>query len=341
MSTPPDIADGANLPPRTWRQWWRDQPRWVHIAAWAVRGIVLLHLLIALRIAWGWQESAGVTDLRGRLHTVRYFWEERRMRFPYEELLWAGWFGRDWRNISAIKWSVLGQDSHLIEIGRRCRGLKALDLKNANVSVRAIAGLGNCRALERLNLDNTNTDDDVIAQFQRLSRLETLSLAGTLVTDESLAVLNSLPHLRRADLTYTDVTREAIDSWRTSRKHYPVISSERIEFPHSLVSSLRWSDGERSVKFPRSFQVTIDGPADTLKQQQFIDSRAEFTRQSSWWHNQLKPLRDDGEYQLTIRFGEIASHPIHVTVRDRKPSTTNLEFQMPCTRAEALKRLQP
>lgn len=336
MSTS-DTISSPDLPPRTWRGWWREQPGWVHIGVWAIRLAVVLHVAVAVRILIGLQESPGITDLRFRTRSVHYFWEERPERFSYEHLLLAGMYGRDWASIGSIRWSEIATNAQLLETGKRCRRLKRLDLRSSRVSAKAIAGLGKCRSLEKLNLRDTAADDEAISQFGQLKRLTTLDLSGTLVTDRSLAVLKSLPQLNQVDVRFSAVSLQAIEDWRASVALPPVIDSNQIHFPNTISGSLRWSDGERSANIDRVFKICADGPLASPQRGQECRSWGKFSPYAFWMRSVRTMMPGDGDYRLWIQLGEYESAPAAVMIQDGKASTRSIIFQMPCTKAEALK----
>jgi hypothetical protein len=68
----PAASVNADLPPRTWRRWWLERPKWLRIGCWVGVAVISLFSLLAVRIVIGLSESRETREFRQRGAEFRY-----------------------------------------------------------------------------------------------------------------------------------------------------------------------------------------------------------------------------------------------------------------------------
>ena len=102
-------------------------------------------------------------------------------------------------------------DESLAFIGK-IKGLKSLNLGDAQVTSAGLQALAGLKNLETLDLGWTkDVGDPAMPLLARLPNLKVLGLGGTKVTDRGLAVLEACKGLTTVRLAKTKVTPQAID----------------------------------------------------------------------------------------------------------------------------------
>src|SRR5262249_11941405 len=153
-----------DLPPRNWRQWWRQTPSGFRIGVWGFLTLVGLHVALAVRIAMGLIEPAEVVWLAERGATVYYQaayhvlqYGGRDWQVPY--IIGEGLAGRSCGNVSNIFMSK-ATDDDLRFIGKYFPNVIQLSLNDAEITREGISALIGCRKLYSLELDRSLVDDD-------------------------------------------------------------------------------------------------------------------------------------------------------------------------------------
>jgi hypothetical protein len=102
-------------------------------------------------------------------------------------------------------------DESLVFIGK-IKGLKSLNLGDAQVTGAGLRSLAGLKNLETLDLGWTkDVGDSAMPLLARLPNLKVLGLGGTNVTDRGIAVLEACKGLTTVHLAKTKVTPQAID----------------------------------------------------------------------------------------------------------------------------------
>jgi hypothetical protein len=318
-----------DLPPRTWRSWWLAWPKWFRIGCWAAADLTVLHLALAVRIYYGLQEPAEITALRNRHGRVVYFLWDQSEWFRHHLTLVAGLHGKSWRNIAFIEGHRLTADE-LSRIRLRCPSLHGLSLDDVTPEI--LAEVLQFRQLKELYLGNTDVDDDMVLQLAELKNLIHLSMHDTLITDEAMRVIEHLPRLEQMDVVGTDVTESAFAMW-TARRESLCINRSFDGFH----CAIRWSDETRSPGVPQGYRYRTIWSEPGKPPFTFTSSNGLYRR---LLHSNaiLSNYRaGDGDYTMALRIGDYDATPVTVTLKDGQLSWHTLEFQMPCTKAEALR----
>jgi hypothetical protein len=192
--SPPVVAEP--LPPRTWRQWWRQSPAWVRIVIWGVGANLVICLALFVWLQIGNIEAGELRELRRRSVFFQYAWEKERERFPFEHWLLAGMYGKSCDNVVDLRLAQIGTDADLEWIGRRFRRVKYLNLKGSEISDSGLMALRGCTRLEWLNLEGTAITSAGLECLIDCPKLSYLVLKDTGVDDEGLKLLSKLPNLR-------------------------------------------------------------------------------------------------------------------------------------------------
>lgn len=354
------VAQVDDLPPRTWRGWWLAWPKWLRIGCWALLGIALLHIAVAIRMAIGLIEADEIAELRKHDSQIRYFWDKQGQRTygetPYSLFLLfhAGLKGSSCANVEEI-WLFdrsdldrpIADDRDLELIAKHFPYLKSLYVENAEITADGLSKLLACRQLEELSLAFTDVDDDAVERLVDFPRLAKLRLAATRVTDSVIPALQRMKSLKSVDLGSTDVTLAAIEAWKTSAgsRGPAVLTDRRQHLPELLRVSVRWSDGMEDNRFATpdrycsDWTLTFEGPLD--KGQQTPDvlvMRFGSLTQMSISSGDLSPDFADGNYRLTLQLVGVSTGPMTVEIDRNSTTTQRLQFAMPVTREQALER---
>lgn len=326
------VAPVSDLAPRTWRGWWLAQPKWLHIGCWAVLGLFVLHVALAIRIYFGLQESPEITTLseeRGVL--IGYGWEDDPWWFQGQDILMAGVLGRSPRHVTRLEWFD-ATDADLQELATRFPSLERLELNGDRFSVDGLSRLASCRRLRHLDLSWTEIGDDEVRVLATLRELRFLDLSGTLITESVIPTLRQLPHLEKIHVTFTEIPLSRIRAWDPKGR---LVHTEKYCNSQSVLGSIRWSDGSRSVNYPEAFAASAHVPGSAP--QGFYSTRVSrnLTRKDLFWGRDFWE-RIDGGCELKLSLGEFESEPVQIEVQQGVPSPSVVEFRMPCTKAEAL-----
>lgn len=341
-----DAAQMETLPPRTWRHWWRQKPSLFRIGVCGCGLFVVVHTLLAVRMAIGWREDAEIAALRKRGHMVQYSWEAHEEFFEGHQLILAGLMGRSCRNVSEIFLNDFATDAELDQIGRRFLHVKRLRLDRTEITSKGIVSLARCRKLEYLDLRDTDVDDSGVKSLAEHSSLTSLDLAGTLITDVSLSYLQRLPALRFVDLSWTGVTPSSIELLRQSCwDRGGTIDAYGDDTHQDFQVSVRWADGERRERFGGFASYTFKSrpTAGEHRSEELTDSMPYLGQQGHLGRSVLREKVSmmvdsamvDCEFVITLSLGGYDSEPVACTVNDGTLSTDHIEFRMPVTRAAA------
>jgi len=189
-----------------------------------------------------------------------------------------------------------------------------------------------CPQLQSLVLADAPFDDESIKPILNIQSLAEVDLSGTFVTDETISLLNNLPELSVVKIAYTDVTLERIQSWVDARPGLQVWS-EKYEEPNGLLGSIRWSDGSRARTYSSEYVVysrELSGETHTHHSFSGRLWRSALFWPTSYWEF------GDGEYEMRITLDRITSETTSVLIVNGRPTISSIEFQMPCTKAEAM-----
>lgn len=322
-----------DLPPRTWHGWWLAWPKWFRIGCWAGLGMVLLHLVLAVRIYVGLQEPAEIKALRQRDVLLSYDSDRRGepVLLPGFNQLLDGLKGRSCADVVWIRLNQDATDADLHYVSQNFCNLESLTIPGGEITADGLANLERCPRLFELNLSETDIDDAVLSTLDRLQTLSQLKLNGTLVTDAVIPQLKQLPNLEKVYLSFTDVSLEAILEWRMSMPGNKCwIGTDKEPNADAVLGSIRWNDGHRSGNFSgTNSRVIKRGDSVT------IETTDRIHRSHLWW----PPIvwsQGDGEYEMTLILSGYESEPVTVLIQNGTPSTHSIEFRMPCTKAEAL-----
>jgi hypothetical protein len=330
---------GNDVPQRTWRGWWRDQPGWFRIGCRTVFASIVVQVAFAIRIAVGLIDPHEVALLRQKGANVLYTSDAMWDPIPGALLIRAGLWGRSCNDVYFIRLDEHGTDEDLKLIGARFPNLKCIYLRSATISEEGLNALTSCRKLQQLELDCTDVDDVVVECLTRFEAISSLSVEGTLVSDAAIPTLKKIPHLGRINVSKTDVSLAAIQEWRTSQPKL-VIQTERDRIPDALVASIRWSDGKRSRRFQGHFKSGIPSVGKTHA---WLMSKGLHARHhvGLWWDPAQLDDRRDGDYVFTLQLGDYEAEPVTIPMKDGKFAVDSFEFRMPVTEAEALQSIPP
>jgi hypothetical protein len=333
----------TDLPPRTWRQWWRQLPGYYRIGAWAAGGLIALQLALAVRIGIGLQEAREIRYLRQRGAKITYqadSWGRGLFRDPriyeYTHHISKGLAGCSCGQVRFIYFQnvELSRDD-LQYVCRHFPHVERLTLMQCRLQPDALAGLSPESPFHDLQLNGMDVDDRDVEFLASITTCKRLDLNNTLVSDASIPLLEAMPRLLWAYLGNTLVTPEALKLHQDRRQNQPPQLSSRNDSPGFLHGCVRWSDGRRSAHhLPQPFSLTIRDrkTGNTTFTHTFVGQ--ESTTQAVQFHPAL--AGPNGDYLLTLRFGDQESEPVELTLHDRKASNELIEFRMPCTKAEAL-----
>lgn len=129
MTTELSSTAAADLPPRTWRQWWRQLPGYWRIAGWTVFILVLLHVALVAWMIPGYFESTEITKLRQHGAVIRYAWESNTGDWSDQYMNWLmpGIHGRSAAQVAEINLSDVFTDNRILEyIGQHFPNLQHL-----------------------------------------------------------------------------------------------------------------------------------------------------------------------------------------------------------------------
>lgn len=352
--------------PRTWKHWWRTWPKWFRIGCWAAIGLLVLHVAVAIRMAFGLTEAEEIAELRKDRDQfqMNYVWEKNggpffnAAHYEWHCLINAGLRGRSSANVVDIMF-ISGHevrvttDRDLQLIADHFPNVKNLWIGEADISADGVAKLRRCRCLEELDFCFSDIGDDAIEQLVELPCLTKLDLCLTQITDAVIPILRRMKSLKTVNLGSTDVTLAAIEQWRSEEgAKAPVISTDhRQELPELLRVSVRWSDGVEDRNF-----ATPDRNSGTLSFQRIsnaekekpyvlhlgIRNLAQMSISAKTlgydYHSQFVAAFTDGHYRLTLDLAGCLSEPMDVEIRRDAPATQHLQFVMPVTREQAMEK---
>lgn len=324
-----------DLPPRTWRHWWLEWPKWFRIGCRAALWMMILNLGLVARMICGLDEPKEIAALRERGAKLQYFWEGKPERFRHHHLIIAGLYGRSWANLIIIRLNGKATEKDLKYISDWCWRLKQLSLQGADVSNRSFGELRKCPSLEQLDLTDTDVDDDVVAQLASLPRLTHLDLSGTLASDRSFELLKPAAGLRRVNFGCTDVSLARIEVWRAEIPHLPPVVEYASPWIHmGLLMTIRWSDGTRSSGFRGEYVWRLYESANQTHPD-IERTGSMLTRQTFAVKALNAEPRRAFDYSTTLKLGTYESEPATFNIGSVTPAI--IEFRMPCTKAEALR----
>lgn len=333
-STPPN-----DLPPRTWRLWWRNLPRWFRIGFWSLLACIGLQTAIGIRIAIGLIEPAEIAVLRRPGVFIGFASDRRDEPFQGFNRLLDGLNGRSSADVVGIQFDSRGTDGDLRHVGTHFPNVEDLYLTGSNVSVEGLRHLRACRKLSHLNLCQTDIDDDAVKLLAEFDELRFLNLTSTLITDASIPALEHAANHKRleyVDANYTDLSLTAIQAWRARARQSgrrSILHTEKDNYPNAVLASIRWADGARSGRFHGRFSVGYVRPSG----RPFHTDSSSLARDRLWW-SKREFATESGEFRFTLTLGNFEAEPVAVTITDGKPSTNSIVFQMPVTQAEALRK---
>lgn len=275
--------------------------------------------------------------------------------------------GRYFHHVKYLNLENAPVTSDGVQALRGCPRLEWVNLSKTDIDSSALEGLSDCSPLWVLDLSETDVDDEGMAILAALPKLKSLSLGDTLVTDRgveilakapalnslmlsgtavtnrSYALVKSLPNLEFADLSYTEVMqREYLSGPSGPRKNIQILTAARGGFgiwPQSIQGRIRWADGEIAHKFRGPFQLIIEGPITGVTRTVHQSSGPRLLRKEIFWHPQTSAWTPgDGDYRFTLKLGDHEAEPVVVWILNHADETVSIEFRMPCTKAEALKK---
>lgn len=339
-----DAAVAHDPPPRTWRGWWLARPKWLRIACWTLLTLFVLNVALMLRIAIGWIEDPEISRLRQRGIEFTYCWETYEYsRLPYSEWVWPGLLGKSGLNVRSVdvgSWNV-GRQLNLKQIAAKYPNAESLHLPGVPITPEGLTALSKCRKLHLLSLHETNIDDQGVEKLSLLPELDSLNLGGTHVTDAVIPTLKEMKKLKTVFVWNTDVTLEAVQSLRSSRTDHPIkVRTELDGKDLGVYATVRWSDGLRDSVFPDgrgTLEVVGTSSAGQVVFRETYPRLQNFY--NAWLLKELSKF-PDGEYRLTLRYDDLTAGPIVLLMEQGVPSQRFVEFQLPITRADGLKRLR-
>lgn len=331
----------ADLPIRTWPQWWRELPRYWRIGAWTVLALSVVNLAIVIRCCIGWIEDPEITAFESRGIFVGYWWGSPGARgwFPGEFRLRSGIYGNSCANVYEIWLREKGTDADLKLIGERFPNLKQLLADQSGVTVEGMKALRACRKLRNVSFNDTDLDDRAVEILAELIDLERIELDGTLVTDASVPLFAAMRHLDFAAVSSTNITGQpGSDSLPKQIRPCYLVSDDCV------IGTIVWSDGVHSGRFPGPYEIRVErldgnGTSDTpIEKYDFL------TRSSLHWSgltyhddDETYSVHYDGHYCFHVKLGGYEATPVVVEFVKGYPTTHHIEFQMPVTKAEALR----
>jgi hypothetical protein len=185
----------------------------------------------------------------------------------------------------------------------------------------------------------TDLDDRAVEILAELPDLERIELDGTLVTDASVPFFAALKHLELASVSCTDVTGQpGSDSLLESIRYCQLVSDDCV------IGTIVWSDRVRSGQFPGPYEIRVDcleenGVDDTPIEKYDFLQRSSLHRSGLTYHHddETYSVYYDGRYRFHVKLGGYEATPVDVEFVKGHPTTHHIEFQMPVTKAEALR----
>lgn len=316
----------SDLPPRTWRQWWRQLPGYWRIAGWTALGLVVLHVAVAARMAIGHIEEREIRNLRRQGAWVEYDWDFPPEPFHGYSLLIAGLRGKSCSNVNLISWRH-ATDDDLIQLSPKFRNLNNLFLMGSDVTGRGLSQLGKYPQLGIVNLQDANVTDEDVAQLVCMEALIHLELSGTRVTDAGLSKLQQIKSLKRINVAYTAVTEAGLQQNDKSRTY-----NESPPFGY-VWGTIHWLDGQQSRRYDSPFTILLEGPL-SLEDRR-VEKVARDRLENRVWF-MTTPLTS-GEYRAILKIGDYESEPVVINVSGGIAFPDRIEFHMPITKTEAVR----
>jgi hypothetical protein len=333
---------------------WQSSPKWFRILCWAILGLFVLHLVLAVRISIGLIEADEIRTLRRHGAKITYPWDTLeispirppRWLIPtymkvrtYYRWLAAGLWGRSVNNVIGIVMER-GSDNDLKLIGKHFHFIKYLRFNKSDFSNESLREINSCQRIELLDLSHNDLDDQGVKMLENLRSLKELSLAETLISDASIDTLQKLPALEKVFLYITDVSAQAIHRWRAESRPALKISGGNDENPIELGGTVRWSDGRRSAVFAGPYLLVTEGPLESPEFERSETSWTEFGRTNLTWTSSPQASEGSsfcGTYRYTLKLGEFESECVTIHFENGIPSVDRFEMRMPVTKQQALK----
>lgn len=340
-STRESIAIPNDIPPRTWRGWWLEWPKWLRIGVWAGLAGLLSHVFLVLRLIVGQIEDQDIRSFRQRGGQIHYTWlpDLTKERFAGEEWLSAGLWGKNGRYVNDL--ALAGAtDADLQRISDRFPKLQRLILRQPDVTATGLAELTKLQTLWGVFIDDADVRDADVMPLTEIKSLGAIGLSETRVTDAILPHLQQMKLLRSIRVRYTDISRKAIIDLNT-RGGYLLGHEKMAYVENELYGSFRWSDGRRNEEFPGAVVLEIDGPLITEFQRKTIRKFPEdgtpltCHRDLHWKAADLASF-PDGEYRFSLQLGHYEAEPVIILIEQGIPSVQEFEFRMPVTRKRAI-----
>lgn len=333
-------TSATDLPPRTWRQWWRELPGYWRIGVWAVGLPLIVNTALVIRFVIGWQDAQEIKDLRKQVYSINFHWErsiwEPGAKSPFRgyEIVMRGMMGRSCRNVACVVINESGnQDQRLQEVCGLFPNLEAIAVWEADISSDGIAAMQRSPQLKMANFRGCDLDDETLAQLLVNKNWTWLDLSGTLITDASLPLLQRLESLEHLNLKDTAVSLPTIENWRAMRtdgKLTLVTNQETEQFLLQVV----WPDGRRDSLIWRPFTLIAEGPladGETAATSAVVKRR---TIASTEFLESNLQSAGDGRYRILLSIGNHAADPVMVQVTNGAVTPQHLKFYMPATKAE-------
>ncbi|MFO0917378.1 MAG: hypothetical protein U0872_03575 [Planctomycetaceae bacterium] len=349
-----------DLPPHTWRQWWRELPLSARICSVSGLFFVLLCFALILRIVFALWESRPIRVLRSHGNFVHFPWEGNGPG-PFQELkiIEDVRHGRWCINLDSVHLKK-ATDTNLASCARDFPNLKRLFIEDENISQAGLQSILQCRNLYQLDVHGPAINDDFVKQLLQLPDLKYLGLSETVITDTSLVTLRQMPKLQGVDLQCTYVSQSACQSWHAREKNYsgepghPGLDSDYHPYwlnERGPAFVIQWRDNQlTNPMFERrlivdplkgQFYIRITGlVSDQPEQLELVLNNRDGYCFNFWWEPLPLKNKSDGDYHLTLKVGDFESEPVTVHVeKGKSTSPDRIEFKMPCTKAEALRSL--
>jgi len=308
----------------------------MRIVLWTVLISVSLQILIAIRIVVGLRETAEVAALK-RISGNHVFYSDHRNHeaFPGQKKLFAGLKGRSNWDVEGLS-LILVTDEDLKQISTHFPNLKFLWLDHSNATLNGLKYLRPCRDINDLNLTDSDLGDDAVEFVTETFPLESLTLDGALITDAcgpAIAKAIETGKLRTVHVSRTEFSLDAVKELRARFVDKGVyIATEKDSFADGILGSIRWSDGSRSNRFQKNYQLGYRTVGDSKNIETY--NSILLTRCALWWPPQNMRSKT-GKFEFTLTLGKIEAKPVEVEYVDGRPSKTVIEFQMPVTQDEA------
>lgn len=330
---------------RPWpRRAWERVPGWAKIALGALAGLFVVYVALAIRVWYGLQDPPEVAALRGPGRHIIIRGGNRNLRNPLDwlEAIPIGLRGVSANDVTSVRLDEQSTDELVAYIASNFPNVQALYFSDGKITSQGLLALKNCPRVYFLDVSDTDVDDGLAELLPHLPALTTLFAMNTNLGDGFARAAAKHPMLEYCPIEGTDITPEAVATWKSARPGTRIQTNFDRVIMHGVI---RWSDRSTSRHFGGQYELGRYGPqlsdgTGTWSRSSIEASRGLHGDRLQWSPQEFENERN-GNYQFRLKLGKFESTPVDFTIKDGKPSTSRVEFQMPVTREEAERDANP